>query len=498
MQEQNMYIAIDLKSFFASVECKERGLDPLTTNLVVADNSRTEKTICLAVSPSLKQYGIPGRARLFEVIQKVREVNTNRKYNAPGHVLKGKSYIDNELKKHPELELDYIIAPPQMKKYMKYSTDIYNIYLKYFSADDIYVYSIDEVFIDVTHYLQTYQMKASSLATKVVHDVYETTGITATCGVGTNLYLAKIAMDIVAKHAKANKYGVRIACLDEKMYKQQLWEHKPLTDFWRVGKGIAKKLEKNNMHTMGDVARCSITNEDKLFKLFGINAELLIDHAWGYEPCTMQSIKSYVPTTKSLCSGQVLHCPYNYEKTKLIIKEMTELLALDLVDKHLVTNQLVLTVGYDIENLSDSSIKYNGEITIDRYGRNVPKHAHGTQNIDHYTSSNKIIGEAVIKLYERIIDKNLLTRRINISANNLIDENEAEAETKQTFEQIDLFTDYSEVNKKKEEEKKEHELQKSILDIKKKYGKNAILKGMNFESGGTTIERNGQVGGHKG
>ena len=424
--------------------------------------------------------------------------NANRKYNAPDHVLKGKSYIDNELKKHPELELDYIVAPPQMKKYMKYSTDIYNIYLKYFSADDIYVYSIDEVFIDVTHYLQTYQMKASSLATKVVHDVYETTGITATCGVGTNLYLAKIAMDIVAKHAKANKYGVRIACLDEKMYKQQLWEHKPLTDFWRVGKGIAKRLEKNNMHTMGDVARCSITNEDKLFKLFGINAELLIDHAWGYEPCTMQSIKSYVPTTKSLCSGQVLHCPYNYEKTKLIIKEMTELLALDLVDKHLVTNQLVLTVGYDIENLSDSSIKYNGEITIDRYGRNVPKHAHGTQNIDHYTSSNKIIGEAVIKLYERIIDKNLLTRRINISANNLIDENEAEAETKQTFEQIDLFTDYSEVYKKKEEEKKEHELQKSILDIKKKYGKNAILKGMNFESGGTTIERNGQVGGHKG
>ena len=305
-------------------------------------------------------------------------------------------------------------------------------------------------------------------------------------------------MDIVAKHAKANKYGVRIACLDEKMYKQQLWEHKPLTDFWRVGKGIAKRLEKNNMHTMGDVARCSITNEDKLFKLFGINAELLIDHAWGYEPCTMQSIKSYVPTTKSLCSGQVLHCPYNYEKTKLIIKEMTELLALDLVDKHLVTNQLVLTVGYDIENLSDSSIKYNGEITIDRYGRNVPKHAHGTQNIDHYTSSNKIIGEAVIKLYERIIDKNLLTRRINISANNLIDQNEAEAETKQTFEQIDLFTDYSEVYKKKEEEKKEHQLQKSILDIKKKYGKNAILKGMNFESGGTTIERNRQVGGHKG
>ena len=496
MQKQSFFIAIDLKSFYASVECKERGLNPLTTNLVVADNSRTEKTICLAVSPSLKQYGIPGRARLFEVIQKVKEVNANRKYNAPGHMLNGKSYEDSELKKHPELELDYIIAPPQMKKYMKYSTEIYNIYLKYFSADDIYVYSIDEVFIDVTHYLQTYQMKASELSTKVVHDVYKSTGITATCGIGTNLYLAKVAMDIVAKHAKANKYGVRIACLDEQMYKKQLWNHKPLTDFWRVGKGIAKKLEQNNMYTMGDVARYSITKEDKLFKLFGVNAELLIDHAWGYEPCTIQSIKSYVPTTNSLCSGQVLHCPYNYEKTKLIIKEMTELLSLDLVDKHLVTNQLVLTVGYDIENLKDSFIEYKGEITIDRYGRSVPKHAHGTQNIDHYTSSSKIIGEAVIKLYERIIDKNLLTRRINISANNLINENDAK--NQQTFEQIDLFTNYTELKKEQEKEKKEHELQKSILDIKKKYGKNAILKGMNFEDGGTTIERNEQVGGHKG
>ena len=467
----------------------------MTTNLVVADGSRTEKTICLAVSPSLKQYGIPGRARLFEVIQKVREVNAYRKYSAPRHILNGKSYDAIELKKNPELELDYIIAPPQMKKYMKYSTEIYNIYLKYFSADDIYVYSIDEVFIEVTHYLQTYQMKASTLATKVVHDVYETTGITATCGVGTNLYLAKIAMDIVAKHAKANKYGVRIACLSEQLYKQQLWNHKPLTDFWRVGKGIAKKLEQNNIYTMGDIARCSITNEDKLFKLFGINAELLIDHAWGYEPCTMQSIKEYVPTTNSLCSGQVLHCPYNYEKTKLIIKEMAELLALDLVDKHVVTNQLVLTVGYDIKNLDKSFIEYKGEVTIDRYGRSVPKHAHGTQNIDHYTSSNKIIGEEIIKLYERIIDKNLLTRRINISANNLITEDEAEK--KQKFEQIDLFTDYSEIKKKQSKEKKEHELQKSILDIKKKYGKNAILKGMNFEDGGTTIERNEQVGGHK-
>lgn len=496
MQEQNIYVAIDLKSFYASVECQERGLDPLTTNLVVADSSRTEKTICLAVSPSLKQYGIPGRARLFEVVQKVREINTNRKYNAPGHILNGKSYEDIELKKYPEYELDYIIAPPQMKKYMKYSTNIYNVYLKYFSPDDICVYSIDEVFIDVTHYLKTYQMKASQLATKVIHDIYKQTGITATCGVGTNLYLAKIAMDIVAKHATANKYGVRIACLDEEMYKKQLWNHKPLTDFWRVGKGYAKKLEANGMQTMGDVARCSIYNEDKLFKLFGINAELLIDHAWGIEPCTMESIKSYVPTTNSISSGQVLHCPYNYEKTKLIIKEMTELLVLDLVDKHVVTNQIVLDVGYDIENLTNKNIDYNGEITIDRYGRSVPKHAHGTINLDHKTSSNKLIGESVMKLYDRIIDKRLLARRINITANNIISEEQAEKENK--FEQIDLFTDYTEVERKNEKEKKERNLQKSILDIKKKYGKNAILKGMNFEEGGTTIERNEQVGGHKG
>lgn len=496
MQEKNIYIAIDLKSFYASVECKERGLDPLKTNLVVADNSRTEKTICLAVSPSLKQYGIPGRARLFEVIQKVKEVNSTRKFNAPSHVLKGKSYLYDELKEHPEYELDYIVAPPQMNKYMKYSTEIYNIYLKYFSPDDIYVYSIDEVFIDVTHYLQTYKMKASTLATKVIQDVFETTGITATCGVGTNLYLAKVAMDIVAKHAKANKFGVRIACLDEEMYKKQLWNHKPLTDFWRVGKGISKKLEKNNMFTMGDVARCSINNEDKLFKLFGINAELLIDHAWGYEPCTMQSIKSYVPSTNSISSGQVLHCPYNYEKTKLIIKEMTELLVLDLVDKHLVTNQLVLDIGYDIDNLTNSNINYKGEITVDRYGRNVPKHAHGTENLDHKTSSNKIISDAMMKLYDRIIDKQLLTRRITITANNVINEEQAEKDS--SIEQLDLFTDYEEKAVKHENEMKERNLQRSILDIKKKYGKNAILKGMNFEDGGTTIERNEQVGGHKG
>lgn len=495
MQEQNIYIAIDLKSFYASVECVERNLNPLTTNLVVADTSRTEKTICLAVSPALKEYGIPGRLRLFEIIQKVREININRKHKLYGHLFKGKSFDKIELKNHPEYELDYIAAPPRMNKYMQYSTKIYNIYLKYFSPDDIYVYSIDEVFIDVTHYLKTYQMKASTLATKIMHEVYEETGITSTCGVGTNLYLAKVALDIEAKHAIPNKYGVRIACLDENMYKKKLWTHTPLTDFWRVGKGISKKLEQNNMFTMGDIARCSVRNEDKLFKLFGINAELLIDHAWGIETCTMQSIKSYTPATNSLSSGQVLHCPYDYNKTKLIVKEMAELLSLDLVDKHLVTNQLVLDIGYDVDNLRDKSHKYNGEITVDRYGRNVPKHAHGTQNLEHYTSSSRIITEQIIELYDRVINKQLLSRRINITANNVIDEDIAQKDNQ--TEQIDLFTDYKEKEKNHEKELKEHELQKSIIDIKKKYGKNAILKGMNLVEGGTTKERNEQVGGHK-
>lgn len=374
--EQHIYIAIDLKSFYASVECKERGLDPLTTNLVVADNSRTEKTVCLAVTPSLKQYGISGRARLFEVIQKVREINTERKLKAPNNAFTGSSYDDVALKKNSDLELSYIIAPPRMKYYMKYSTKIYDIYLKWFSADDIYVYSIDEVFIDVTHYLKTYNMRASELITKVIQDVYENTGITATGGMGTNLYLAKIAMDIVAKHTKPNKNGVRIGGLDEMTYRKLLWDHKPLTDFWRVGKGYATKLEKHGIYTMGDIARVSINNEDLLYKLFGINAELLIDHAWGYENTTIESIKAYKPATNSISSGQVLHCPYNYEQTKLIVKEMTELLTLDLVDKNLVTNQIVLTIGYDIENITSRDISYNGEVTTDRYGRKLPKHAH--------------------------------------------------------------------------------------------------------------------------
>ena len=492
-----VYIAIDLKSFYASVECQERGLNPITTNLVVADSSRTEKTVCLAVSPSLKQYGIPGRARLFEVIQKVNEINAQRKINAPGHKFTCSSYDDIALKKNKDLELSYIIAPPRMSYYMKYSTRIYNIYLKWFSVDDIYVYSIDEVFIDVTHYLQTYKITPRELVTKVIKNVYDETGITATAGIGTNLYLCKVAMDIVAKHITPDKNGVRIAGLDEMTYRKYLWNHKPLTDFWRVGKGISRKLEKNGIFTMGDVARTSEKNEELLYKLFGINAELLIDHAWGYEPCTIESIKAYKPVTNSISSGQVLHCPYNYEDTKLIVKEMTELLTLDLVKKNLITSKMVLTIGYDIENLTNPEISksYFGEITVDQYGRKVPKAAHGTINIDHKTSSTKIITDYVMNLYESIINKKLLVRRINITAEDVV--NEDDYKNNKKFEQIDLFIDYNEIEKQQKKEKLEKELQKAVLDIKTKYGKNAVLKGMNFIEGGTTIERNGQIGGHK-
>lgn len=493
-----IYIAIDLKSFYASVECQERGLNPLTTNLVVADNSRTEKTVCLAISPSLKQYGIPGRARLFEVIQKVKDINEQRRINAPGHKFTCSSYDDIALKKNKDLELSYIIAPPRMKYYMDYSTKIVNIYLKWFSIDDIYVYSIDEVFIDVTHYLQTYKMTPRELVTKVIKNIYDETGITATAGIGTNLYLSKIAMDIVAKHAKADKKGVRIAGLDEISYRKYLWGYKPITDFWRVGNGIAKKLQQYGMFTMGDVARMSEKNEELLYKLFGINAELLIDHAWGYEPCTIESIKSYKPVMNSLSSGQVLHCPYNYEDTKLIVKEMTELLTLDLVKKELITSKLVLTIGYDIDNLKKPEISQNyfGEITLDRYGRNVPKHAHGTINIDHKTSSTKIITNAVMELYENIMNKNLLVRRINITAEDVV--NEEDYKKVKQYEQMDMFIDYNKLEKQRNKEISEKALQKAVLNIKSKYGKNSILKGMNFIEGGTTIERNGQIGGHKG
>ncbi len=498
----NIYVCIDLKSFYASVECKERGLDPMTTNLVVADEGRTEKTICLAVSPALKSYGIPGRARLFEVIQKVNQINFERKKKAFKNCFTGSSYNDIDLKKSPNLKLDYIIATPRMNYYMNYSTQIYNVYLKYLAPEDIYVYSIDEIFCDITKYLKSNNLTAHEFVTKMIQDVYITTGITATGGIGTNPYLAKIAMDIGAKHVKPNRDGVRIAELDEMSYRKLLWSHRPLTDFWRVGKGYAKKLEENKLYTMGDIARCSINNEDLLYKLFGINTELLIDHAWGYEPCTIKDIKSYKPSTNSISSGQVLHCPYNYENTKLIVREMTDLLVLDLVDKKLVTNQIILTIGYDIENLSNSLIKetYTGEITIDRYGRKIPKHAHGTINLKNKTSSTKIIMSAVMELYERIINKNLLTRRVTIVANNVQDESILANEN--SCEQIDLFTDYNAIEKMKEHEeqnqKKEKSLQHVLIDIKKKYGKNAILKGMNFIEGGTTIERNGQIGGHKG
>ena len=496
-KHKHIYVSIDLKSFYASVECNERGLDPLTTNLVVADSSRTEKTVCLAVSPSLKSYGIAGRARLFEVAQKVKEINFQRKLKAPNQTFIGSSYDNNAILKNNDLELSYIIAPPRMAYYMKYSASIYNIYLNWFSKDDIYVYSIDEVFIDVTHYSKIYNIKVRDLVTKVLQDIYDNTGITATAGIGTNLYLSKIAMDIVAKHAKPNENGVRIAGLDEMTYRKLLWSHRPLTDFWRVGRGYAKKLESHGIYTMGDIAKTSINNEDLFYKLFGVNAELLIDHAWGYEPCTLDYIKAYKPASNSISSGQVLHCPYNYEDTKLIVKEMSELLSLDLVDKNLVTNQLVLTIGYDIENLSNPSISslYKGEITTDAYGRKVPKHAHGTINLSHQTSSTKIIMEATLELYQKIINKDLLIRRLNITANNLV--SSSDLNLPKTYEQIDLFTDYHQKEENLKKEQSEKELQKAVISIKKKYGKNAIIKGMNLQESGTTIQRNNQIGGHQ-
>ena len=495
--KSKIYMCIDLKSFYASVECRERNLDPLKTNLVVADKSRTEKTICLAVTPSLKEYGLSGRSRLFEVVKKVKEINNDRKKENNYKQFCGKSYNIDEIKNNKSIELDYIIAPPQMNKYMKYSAEIYNIYLKYISKEDIYVYSIDEVFCDITNYLEYYKCSPKELVTNIIKDVYSQTGITATAGIGTNLYLAKVAMDIVAKHVEPNEDGVRIAGLDEMTYRKLLWNHTPITDFWRVGRGYSKRLEKYGIKTMGDVARTSIKNEDLLYKLFGINAELLIDHSWGWEPCTIKDIKSYRPISNSISSGQVLHTPYDYEKTKLIVKEMTELLTLDLVDKNLVTSQIVLTIGYDVNNLIDLNIKksYNGEITTDVYGRKIPKHAHGTINLDHKTSSTKIITNAVMILYDRIINKNLLVRRINITANNVI--NEMDTNSENQYDQINLFVDYNKKNKEKQKEKNEKEIQKAMINIKKRYGKNAIIKGMNLQEGGTTIERNRQIGGHK-
>ena len=492
------YIAIDLKSFYASVECVDRGLDPLDANLVVADPTRTEKTICLAVSPSLKSYGIPGRARLFEVVQKVREINAQRRYKAPKHSFTHESYFHSELIKDPSAELAFITAPPRMAHYMEVSTQIYNVYLKYIAPEDIHVYSIDEVFIDATNYLKTYGMTPRELAMKMVLDVLSTTGITATAGIGTNLYLCKIAMDIYAKHCEPDKNGVRIAELDEMSYRKILWNHRPLTDFWRIGRGISKKLEQHGMYTMGDVARCSIGkesdyyNEDLLYKLFGVNAELLIDHAWGWEPTEISDIKSYRPESSSLSSGQVLQEPYEFSKARLVLKEMADLLSLELVSKRIVTDQIVLTVGYDIESLTKS---YSGAVETDRYGRKIPKTAHSSENIGRYTSSTKLICETAMSLFDRIVDKNLLVRRMYIVANHIITEKDAEKESE--YVQLDLFTDTKMQEAEENELKKEKDMQKAILKIKSKYGKNSIIKGMNLKEGATALERNKQIGGHK-
>lgn len=492
---KRQYIAIDLKSFYASAECVERGLDPLNTNLVVADSSKTEKTICLAVTPSLKAIGVPGRPRLFEVVQIVNRCNQQRKYEAPWRTFKGKSYYADELSNNPALAIDYIIAPPQMARYMEVSTKIYEIYLRYVSPDDVHVYSIDEVFIDVTPYLSIYNCNAHELCIRMIRDVLKETGITATAGIGTNLYLAKVAMDIVAKKMPPDEDGVRIAELDEMSYRRQLWEHIPLTDFWRVGAGTARKLEANHMYTMGDVAEYSEFHEDKLYKLFGVNAELLIDHAWGWEPCTIADIKAYRPQSHSLSQGQVLSCAYSYDKGKIIVREMAELLALDLVEKNVVTDQIGLVIGYDHTGVPE---RYNGKIVTDHYGRRLPKPVNATLNLGKYTSSSKRIVEGMIRLYADIVDTSLKIRRVNVVANRVIYEQDA---PKEEFVQLDLFADVEKMQEQQEREEKadtrEKAIQHAMLGIKKKYGKNAILKGTNFQEGATTIERNGQVGGHK-
>lgn len=500
--KKKTYIAIDLKSFYASVECRERGLDPMNTNLVVADESRTDKTVCLAVTPSLKTYGISGRGRLYEVKRRVNEENGRRRCKAPGRNLTGSSYLYSELQAAPELAIDFIIAPPRMARYVEYSTRIYSVYMKYIAPEDIIVYSIDEVFMDFTEYLDIYKLTPHDLAMKIILDVLETTGITATAGIGTNLYLCKAAMDIVAKCSPADKNGVRIAQLDEMKYRQEMWTHKPLTDFWRIGRGYSKKLEENGMFTMGDVARCSVKNEDLLYKLFGKNAELLIDHAWGWEPCTIEAVKKYRPSNKSLCSGQVLHCPYEADKAKLVLREMADMLVLDLVSKGVAADQIVITIGYDIENLTDPERrkKYQGDIVKDNYGRQIPKHSHGTINLDGHTSSTMKILSAVSELFDRIVDKNLLIRRLNITANHVM--NEASAPQKDAgYEQLDLFTDYAAMQTKREREQaeleREKKMQQAVLNIKEKFGKNAILKGMNLEEGATAKDRNTQIGGHK-
>ena len=495
LEEEKTYLAIDLKSFYASVECIERKLDPLNTNLVVADKSRTSKTICLAVSPSLKQYGISSRARLFEVIQAVKEINKNRLKHTSKYKFMGKSYLDSNLQNNKELELDYITATPQMAKYIEYSSKIYGLYLKYFSSDDIHVYSIDEVFIDISHYMSLYKCTPSELATKIAKDIYKTVGITATVGIGTNLFLAKVAMDIIAKHVMPNKDNVRIGYLNEYRFRSLLWDHTPLTDFWRIGPGITRRLNQHGMYTLGDVAVKSIEDEDLLYEIFGINAELIIDHAWGYEPSTIKDIKSYKPVNKSLSIGQVLSEPYDYEKSLVIIKEMADALALDLVKKDLKTNQIVITVMYDIKN----NIKeYKGTLAKDYLGRIMPYPSHGTINLDRYISSSRLITSACVHLFNSIIDKKLLTRRFFVVATNVVDSKTIDNDK---YTQLNMFIDPNEEinrqNKIERELTKENKLQKTILKIQEKYGKNAILKGTNLLKGGTTKIRNTQIGGHR-
>ncbi len=497
------YIAIDLKSFYASVECMEQGLDPLTTNLVVADVSRTEKTICLAVSPSLKQLGIPGRPRLFEVVQKVKKANQNRQRKAPHHTFAGESSNADVLSHHPELAISYIVARPRMSLYMQRSREIYEIYLRYVAPEDIHVYSIDEVFIDVTGYLRTSGLTPHGFALMLIREVLKETGITATAGIGENLYLAKVAMDIVAKHVDADEDGVRIAELDELSYRKELWNHRPLTDFWRVGRGYARKLEENGMWTMGDIARASLQgpdqrkNEALLYELFGVNAELLIDHAWGWEPCTIADVKAYKPSSNSLGAGQVLTQPYDFEKSRLVVHEMAEQLAMSLLEKHLVSDTFVLTVGYDIENIEHGS--YRGETTTDYYGRTMPKHAHGTAHLQAPTSSARTIVHAVLDLFDKVANKELLTRRFNLTAANVVDENsvsEKPGEAEQLTLNMGLSTDNSEQEVDTEQLKLERQRQEAMLKARKRFGKNAVLKGMDLREGATTIDRNSRIGGH--
>ena len=499
--KERIYIAFDLKSFYASVECRERGLDPMDTNLVVADESRTDKTICLAVTPPLKSCGISGRGRLFEVKQRVIEVNSERRYRAPQHKLSGSSYLFSELQANPSLAIDFIIAPPRMACYMEYSTRIYTIYMKYAAPEDIVVYSIEEVFIDVTDYLDAFQLSPHMLAMKIIQDILSETGITATAGIGTNLFLCKVAMDIVAKHIPPDKNGVRIAELNEMSYRQMLWSHQPLTDFWRVGHGYARKLKEHGMFTMGDVALCSVAHEELLYTLFGKNAELLIDHAWGWEPCTIKDIKAYRPTSQSLGSSQVLPCPYSAEKARLVLREMVDQLVLDLADKKLITDQLVLTVGYDIENLAvpQRCSNYQGPVVLDSYGRQIPRHAHGTASLSCHTASSKELIRAASDLFDRIVNPILLIRRLSITANHTVPERSVS--TPILYEQMNLFTDYAALEKRRKKKQAELErdkkLQQAILTIKKKYGRNAILRGMSLEEGATARERNKQIGGHK-